>query len=59
MILGVWMMVLSSLGFPADIKQILAIVTGVLIVIVAYRLKPDSAAHASGSSVPYIEHRNE
>ncbi len=60
MVLGVWVMVLFTLGFPANIKQILAVVTGVLIVVIAYRIKPDSATHRSDpSSLPYAEHRNE
>jgi len=59
MLLGVWVIILGSqLGVPGFWKEALAVVTGLVIIFIAYKLKPD------GSSKPpvpksYIEHHKE
>ena len=64
MVLGVWVMILCGPGFPNEIKQVLAVITGILIIFIAYRIKPDHHAASPSSrpsaeqSLPYIESRN-
>lgn len=61
MVLGVWVMLLFSLGFPSELKVVLAVITGLLIVIIAYRLKSDQSGTASttNADLPYADHHNE
>lgn len=56
MLLGVWVMILFRLGFPAQIREFIALLTGVAIIFVASRIKTD-AKPTSASSVSYVEHR--
>ncbi|MDB5239091.1 MAG: hypothetical protein JWO00_426 [Candidatus Parcubacteria bacterium] len=60
MVLGVWILILPYLGFPDDWKKNIALVTGILVVIIAYKVKPDAVSRISDAqNLPYIEHRNE
>jgi len=60
MLLGVWVIVLFNPGFPPDVKQILGVITGALIVIVSYKVKPDASSRAASErDLPYVEHHNE
>lgn len=49
-------MILFRLGFPAQIREFIALLTGVAIILVASRIKVD-AKPTSASSVSYVEHR--
>ena len=59
MLLGVWVMILGSqLGVPGFWKSALAVVTGLIIIFIAYKLRPDGS---SRPPVPksYIERHKE
>lgn len=56
MVLGVWVMFFLFLGVPQGWKEILAVITGILIIGVAYRLAPEKRV-ISSSHVPYVEHK--
>lgn len=66
MVLGVWIMILCMPGFPNSIKQILGVVTGLLIIFIAYKMRSESlsgdASNSAGSSLsdmPFVENRHE
>ncbi len=61
MVIGIWVMILCGPGFPDSIKEILAIITGLLIIFIAYRMKPESASSrpSAEQSLPYMENRTE
>ena len=59
MIFGVWLAVLPFLGFPLDWEKILACLSGLLIVVLAYRLKSVNVAKNDPTAMPYAEHRSE
>ncbi|MFA6459171.1 MAG: hypothetical protein WCV79_02110 [Candidatus Paceibacterota bacterium] len=59
-IFGVFIMVVPFLGFPTEWNKIFYIVVGLLIIIVSYRMAPNSQQKnpASPVSLPYSEHHN-
>jgi hypothetical protein len=57
-ILGVWTMALLFLGFPAAWDKIFALVTGLMIIIAAFRSGPVAPA-SQAKHVPYVEHRQQ
>ncbi len=63
MVLGIFILVLYGyplISLPGYMKQILAAAAGLLIVIVAYQIKPeDSRRSSERDALPYTEHRNE
>jgi hypothetical protein len=59
MIFGVWLAILPFLGFPLDWEKALACLSGLLIVFLAYRLKPADAAKNDPSAMSYAEHKSE
>jgi hypothetical protein len=58
MVLGILVMVLAKLGFPPNLRDILYIVLGALIVFVSYRVKPDAPSKPK-PPMPYVEHKKE
>ena len=56
MIIGVWVMALLFLGFPSSWDKILYVITGLIIVIMAYNSKPEISEPAS--NVPFEEYRS-
>jgi hypothetical protein len=56
---GIWVMVFLFLGFPALWNKIIAVATGLLIVIGAYRVGDASAQKPAKQQVPYVEHFEE
>lgn len=58
MLLGILIMILFFLGFPEYVREIIAIVAGLLIVFIAYRLKPEGSSKPSGAP-SYVESRRE
>jgi len=52
MLIGVWVMVVLYLGFPANWDRILLIATGLLIITLGYRMKPPAA-----KEVPFVENK--
>ena len=60
MIVGVWIMIFLFLGFPLNFKKTLAVITGLAVVVGAYRMKPDeSNSSVKNSSKPFVEHKSE
>lgn len=57
MVFGVWLAVLPFLGFPSDWKPVLACLSGLLVVFLAYRLKPVNATKDDPSAMSYAEHK--
>jgi hypothetical protein len=62
MALGVIIMILPFLGFPSSWNVFFIVVAGLVIVITAYRLKPEgtgsgASANAAPSNAPYAEHK--
>lgn len=58
MLVGVWVMAFLFLGFPSRIEQILALITGLIIVIGAYRMNGPESDDAS-KSISFVEHKSE
>jgi hypothetical protein len=54
-LLGVWIIVLPFLGFPESWRTILFMITGLYLIIVAYRLQAES--RKSTAEVPFVEHK--
>lgn len=50
MLLGAWVALLSILGFPTNIKEVLYIVTGVIIISVGVLMRRATARSAAKSS---------
>ena len=65
MLFGVWTALFLFLGFPSAWDRILAVVTGLLIIIIAYRIPPqvkccsDDCECEEKKDVPFIEHKTE
>ena len=62
MVLGALVFVSPFLGFPSAWDMWFIAILGVLIVIVAYLIRPDSAPAVPGSTdsaVPYVESKND
>jgi hypothetical protein len=57
MILGVWVMIFMFLGFPVSWVKIIALISGALVVILAYRMPPGTRTDP-GKNLPYVEHRS-
>jgi hypothetical protein len=57
-IIGVWVMIFLFLGFPSSWEKVLAILTGLLVIFLAYRIKfkeaspPKEPAFTDSSSRP-------
>jgi len=60
MIVGVWIMIFLFLGFTLNVKKALAVITGLVVVVGAYRMKSEeSSSTAKNSSIPFVEHKSE
>ncbi len=56
MVLGVWVAILLFLGFPQGWQKILAVATGLYLIILAYSLGSD-APKTTDLRVPFVEHK--
>jgi hypothetical protein len=54
-IFGVWVMFFLFLGFPAAWHKIIAIVSGIIIIAIAYSLPQEQATIHSGLDSTFIE----
>ena len=60
-VLGLWTMVFLFLGFPSTWDKWLAVITGILIIAIAYKMNPEKKAPAtaadahSETSAPFVE----
>lgn len=52
-------MVFLFLGFPSDWKPIFAVATGLIIVVVSYRLEDISDRRRKERHMPYVEHKGD
>ena len=62
MVIGIWVLILPFLGFPGDWEKTLAFLTGIVIIGVSYRLKPEEGTPggaSSAASASYVEHRSD
>ena len=57
MLIGVWIIVFLFLGFSLAWEQIFAVITGLVIVIMAYRTAPPVKT-TDASAVPFVEHKS-
>lgn len=57
MLLGVWVIVFLFLGFPQEIDKILALLTGIVIVITSYLTRPNPPKNKS--DIPFVEHKTD
>ncbi len=57
-LLGIWVMVFTFLGFPPAWKQVFAVATGAIIVTIAVATKSREKAQISKNSVPFMEHKS-
>ncbi len=57
MVLGVWVAILLFLGFPQGWQKILAVATGLYLIILAYSLGSD-APKTTDLRVPFVEHKS-
>lgn len=62
-VIGLWTMAFLFLGFPSSWDKVLALVTGLILVIMAYSLRPDRSLDSRNpvrrEHVPYVEHKSE
>ena len=56
-LVGIWIMVFLFLGFPVHGEQFLALVTGFIIVVIAYRL-PHVSKDSDAGAIPFVEHKS-
>ena len=56
-IIGIWIAAFLFLGFPSGLDKILAIATGAVIIIIAYKLEHE-AYPSTSADVPYVEHKS-
>ncbi len=56
-LLGVWVILFLFLHFPSTWDKIFAVLTGLLVIIVAFKFKTPSKT-ASIGQVPYVEHKS-
>ena len=54
-ILGVWVMVFWDLGFPVAWKPIIAVITGLLIIYISFKMSPRNISKDKGGRT-YVEH---
>ena len=60
MVVGVWIMAFLFLGFSLNVKKALAVITGLAVVVGAYRLKSEEPSSTlKNSSIPFVEHKSE
>lgn len=57
MLIGVWVIIFQLLGFYANWDKFFALVTGVLIIGIAYTLKPENKHSEIRNS--YVEHKSD
>jgi hypothetical protein len=57
MILGAWIVVLPFLGFPSAWIKFLFVVTGLVIIGIAYSIKVN-VKREPGSNMPFVEHKS-
>ncbi|MCR4334677.1 MAG: hypothetical protein NUV47_03035 [Patescibacteria group bacterium] len=55
LILGIWVIILPFLGFPSSWKTFLFFITGVTLIIIYIRNKPEEISKRSES---YVDNRN-
>lgn len=64
-LLGVWVMVFLFLGFPSGWHRPIALVSGLIIIVIAYNLpaavRPISTSSSTGSSSPetFVENKQQ
>lgn len=56
MILGLLIIIFLFLGLPDSLDKILAVIVGLLVIFVAYRMPPESRRQSG--PMPYVEHRS-
>ena len=59
MVFGVWLAILPFLGFPLDWEKALACLSGLLIVFLAYRLRPEAVTKSDPADMSYSEHKSD
>lgn len=55
-VLGAWVIVLLFLGFPSMWNRVIAIVTGLIIITIAYNLPPDQTKNDTKET--FVENKN-
>jgi len=55
-LVGVWVIIFLFLGFPQSWQKVLAVITGLYIIITAYRLRSESS-RTPNQEVPFVEHK--
>jgi len=60
-ILGVWVMIFSFLGFSQTWKEIIGIITGLLIIFISFKIRSINKMHLSrnDSNNVYVENGND
>jgi hypothetical protein len=59
MLLGAWTIIFLFLGFPIGWEEILAALTGLVVVIMAYRMPSPIKESKNPSAIPFVEHKSE
>ena len=57
MVLGVWVMIFLFLGIPSAGDKVSALAVGLIIIVIAFQLKPKERPIAP-DSMPYVERKN-
>jgi len=57
-LLGIWIAVFLFLGFPSSGDKIISLVSGILIIWIAFRMRPAAPMEAA-ERMPYVEHKNQ
>jgi hypothetical protein len=56
MILGIWIMAFLFISFPAAWDKIFAVITGLAVIVIAFKLPPQ--ARDTAQDIPYVENKN-
>ena len=56
-LLGVWIILFTFLGFPEFWDKIIALITGILIVTISYFL-PSKQEDTTTANLPFVEYKN-
>ncbi|MFA6315457.1 MAG: hypothetical protein WC648_03785 [Candidatus Paceibacterota bacterium] len=59
MLLGVWTIFFLFMGFPPGWDKLFAIVSGVLMVVISYRLGTSDRKSSDSNNVPFVEHHRD
>ena len=56
-LLGAWIMIFLFLGFPSDWHKVIAVVSGLIIILIAYNLPASTRVPSGSSAESFVENK--